>query len=130
LLNRGGLPAIWQIALHQIISASLLIWLNADGDAHTVVLKVGKAADRFEEQTGRAKRLTVCVPQPSLSIEVKNVLETRFGKIRYSVTAADFLGRKEDLRMPAESIASGIMEPVLRAEVGAFGTMTRKQDSQ
>jgi hypothetical protein len=59
------------------------VWLDAAGDDTEAALKVGKAADRFDRQTGLAKTLTVSVPQIKVSDAVKNVLETQFEATSY-----------------------------------------------
>ena len=72
------------------------IWLDASASSpKEIALELGEAADLYIAQarlTERRRRtMTVCVHQAEADPVVKRVLETRFGKVRYRVTATDFL---------------------------------------
>ena len=68
------------------------IWMDTvENDPNELALELGEAADRFNIQTGLAKALTVCVSQIRLDPAVQHVLKSRFGTIKYGVTAADLL---------------------------------------
>jgi hypothetical protein len=85
------------------------IWLDASASSpKELALELGESADLYIARarlTEERRRTTiVCVNQAEADPVVKRVLGTRFGKVRYRVTASDFLFDKPKIKALAVGV--------------------------